>query len=80
MLFRSLWAQLRLHVGALLSGLWRQGAFQGATEKEAFFVHCGADTTTPADVNLGVVNVEVGFAPLKPAEFIVIRFQQKAGS
>jgi phage tail sheath protein FI len=74
-----LWAQIRLNVGAFLQGLFRQGAFQGKTPREAYFVKCDSDTTTQADINLGIVNILVGFAPLKPAEFVVIRLQQMAG-
>lgn len=71
-----LWSQIRLSVGAFLDGLFRQGAFQGRTPREAYFVKCGRDTTTPADVDRGVVNIHVGFAPLRPAEFVVLRIQQ----
>ncbi|HEV7588173.1 MAG TPA: phage tail sheath subtilisin-like domain-containing protein [Longimicrobium sp.] len=74
-----LWAQIRLNVGAFMNGLFRQGAFQGRTPRDAYFVKCDANTTTQADRNLGIVNVLVGFAPLKPAEFVVIRIQQIAG-
>ena len=62
-----------------MSTLFRQGAFAGTTPREAFFVKCDAETTTPDDVNLGIVNIVVGFAPLKPAEFVVIQLQQLAG-
>ncbi|MEN0064574.1 MAG: phage tail sheath subtilisin-like domain-containing protein [Myxococcota bacterium] len=71
-----LWSQIRLNVGAFMNNLFRQGAFQGATAREAYFVKCDSETTQPGDVNLGVVNVLVGFAPLKPAEFVVLQFQQ----
>jgi phage tail sheath protein FI len=74
-----LWSQIRLNVGAFMQRLFRQGAFQGRTPKEAYFVKCDAETTTQADINLGIVNVVVGFAPLKPAEFVIIRIQQMAG-
>jgi uncharacterized protein len=74
-----LWAQIRLNIGAFLQGLFRQGAFQGRTPKEAYFVKCDGETTTQADINLGIVNIFVGFAPLKPAEFVVIKLQQIAG-
>ena len=74
-----LWAKIRLNVGVFMNGLFRQGAFQGSSKSEAFFVKCDAETTTQADRNLGIVNVEVGFAPLKPAEFVVITIQQIAG-
>jgi uncharacterized protein len=74
-----LWAQIRLNVGAFMNGLFRQGAFQGVTPQEAYFVKCDKETTTQADRNLGIVNIVVGFAPLKPAEFVVISIQQIAG-
>jgi len=74
-----LWAQIRLNAGAFMNGLFRQGAFQGTSAREAYFVKCDKDTTTPNDVNLGIVNILVGFAPLKPAEFVVIKLQQIAG-
>ncbi|WOJ90452.1 phage tail sheath subtilisin-like domain-containing protein [Methylocapsa polymorpha] len=74
-----LWAQIRLNVGAFMQTLFRQGAFQGSTPREAYFVKCDSETTTQNDINLGVVNVVVGFAPLKPAEFVVISIQQIAG-
>ena len=74
-----LWAQVRLNVGAFMQGLFRQGAFQGATPRDAYFVKCDRQTTTQNDINLGILNVVVGFAPLKPAEFVVIQIQQMAG-
>src|SRR5574337_529479 len=74
-----LWAQLRLNIGAFMMTLFRQGAFQGATPAQAFFVKCDGETTTQADIDAGVVNVLVGFAPLKPAEFVVVRISQTAG-
>jgi uncharacterized protein len=74
-----LWAQIRLNVGSFMNNLFRQGAFQGTTPKEAYFVKCDRDTTTQADIDLGIVNIHVGFAPLKPAEFVVIRLQQMSG-
>jgi len=74
-----LWAQLRLNIGAFMNNLFRQGAFQGQTPRDAYFVKCDKETTTQNDINLGVVNILVGFAPLKPAEFVVIKIQQIAG-
>ena len=74
-----LWSQIRLNIGAYKQQLFRQGAFQGATPKEAYFVKCDAETTTQDDRNKGIVNIQVGFAPLKPAEFVVISIQQIAG-
>ena len=74
-----LWAQIRLNVGAFMQNLFRQGAFQGTTPREAYFVKCDKETTTQNDINLGIVNIVVGFAPLKPAEFVIIKLQQMAG-
>lgn len=74
-----LWAQVRLNAGAFMHNLFRQGAFQGSSPRDAYFVKCDKETTTQTDINLGVVNVLVGFAPLKPAEFVVIKLQQIAG-
>jgi Bacteriophage tail sheath protein len=75
----SLWAQIRLDVDAFLDNLFRQGAFQGTTPGHAYFVKCDKDTTTQDDINLGIVNIIVGFAPLRSAEFVVIKIQQIAG-
>lgn len=74
-----LWAQIRLNIGAFMQNLFRQGAFQGPTPRDSYFVKCDSETTTHNDIDLGVVNIIVGFAPLKPAEFVVIRIQQMAG-
>jgi uncharacterized protein len=74
-----LWSEIRLNVGAFMHNLFRQGAFQGQTPQDAYFVKCDKETTTQNDINLGIVNIVVGFAPLKPAEFVVIQIQQMAG-
>lgn len=74
-----LWAQIRLNVGAFMHNLFRQGAFQGASPREAYLVKCDSETTTQTDINSGIVNIVVGFAPLKPAEFVIIKIQQLAG-
>ena len=74
-----LWSQIRLNVGAFMNGLFRQGAFQGMTPAEAYFVKCDKETTPQNDINLGIVNIVVGFAPLKPAEFVIVKLQQIAG-
>ncbi len=74
-----LWAQIRLNIGAFMNNLFRQGAFQGKTPAEAYFVKCDKETTTQNDINLGIVNIVVGYAPLKPAEFVILKFQQMAG-
>jgi phage tail sheath protein FI len=74
-----LWAQIRLNVGAFMNTLFRQGAFQGTTPRQAYFVKCDSETTTQNDIDRGIVNIVVGFAPLKPAEFVIIKLQQIAG-
>ena len=73
-----LWANIRKNLRAFMMGLFRQGAFEGSTPDQAFYVKCDSETTTAADRDLGIVNIEVGFAPLKPAEFVVIYIQQIA--
>jgi phage tail sheath protein FI len=74
-----LWSQIRLNIGAFMNNLFRQGAFQGSSPAEAYFVKCDKETTTQNDINLGIVNIMVGYAPLKPAEFVILKFQQIAG-
>ena len=74
-----LWAQIRLNIGAFLQGLFRQGAFQGRSPREAYFVRCDRETNPQDQINLGIVNIFVGFAPLKPAEFVILKIQQIAG-
>jgi phage tail sheath protein FI len=74
-----LWAQIRLNVGAFMHDLFRKAAFQGQKPKDAYFVKCDSETTTQTDRNLGIVNIWVGFAPLKPAEFVILYLQQMAG-
>ena len=75
-----LWAQIRLNLGAFMHTLFAQGAFQGRTPRDAYFVKCDKETTTQNDIDLGRVNIVVGFAPLKPAEFVIIQIQQIAGA
>ncbi len=74
-----LWAQLRLNIGAFMQNLFKQGAFQGSSPKDAYFVKCDKETTTQYDIDRGIVNIVIGFAPLKPAEFVILKFQQIAG-
>lgn len=74
-----LWAQIRLNLGAFMHDLFVQGAFQGKAPRDAYFVKCDRETTTQNDINKGIVNIVVGFAPLKPAEFVIIKLQQMAG-
>ncbi len=74
-----LWAQIRLSVGSFMNDLFRKGAFFGSSPGDAYLVKCDKETTTQSDINLGIVNIIVGFAPLKPAEFVIIKLQQMAG-
>lgn len=73
----STWARVRQVVTNFLILVWRSGALQGNTEEQAFFVRCGPDTMTPADIDAGMLICEVGIAPVKPAEFVIFRIQQK---
>jgi hypothetical protein len=75
----DLWASLRLNIGAFMMLLFRAGAFQGKTPKDAFFVKCDNETTSQADIDAGIVNILVGFAPLKPAEFVILKLTQIVG-
>jgi len=75
----GLWSSLRLNIGAFMMLQFRAGAFQGKTPNDAFFVKCDSSTTTQADIDAGIVNILVGFAPLKPAEFVVLKLSQKSG-
>lgn len=74
------WSQLRLNLGAFMHNLFRPGAFQGASPREAFFVKGDIETTTREDINRGLVKIVVGFAPLKPAEFGILKIQQITAS
>jgi phage tail sheath protein FI len=74
-----LWSQIRLNVGSFMHSLFVQGAFEGGSAREAYLVRCDASTTSQQDINSGIVNILVGFAPLKPAEFVVVRLRQLAG-
>jgi phage tail sheath protein FI len=74
-----LWGQIRLNISAFLQGLFLQGAFQGTTPQQAYFVKCDSENNPQASIDLGIVNILVGFAPLYPAEFVVIQIQQIAG-
>jgi phage tail sheath protein FI len=72
-----LWMSLRASIESFLDGLFRQGAFLGRTPREAYWVRCGPDTTLPAEIMRGELNIELGFAAMKPAEFLLIRVQLK---
>ena len=74
-----LWAAIRLNIGSFMQTLFLKGAFQGQTPSQAYFVKCDSETTTQTDIDNGIVNILVGFAPLKPAEFVVIQIEQLTG-
>jgi phage tail sheath protein FI len=74
-----LWSAIRLNVGSFMQNLFIEGFFQGQTPTQAYFVKCDSETTTQTDIDNGVVNIVVGFAPLYPAEFVVIQIQQLSG-
>ena len=73
------WASIRTNAASFMHDLFQKGAFQASTPSHAYFVKCDQDTTTQNDIDQGIINILVGFAPLRPAEFIVIQVQQKAG-
>ena len=73
---QKLWEGLKRTVGSFLRGLWRDGALFGAAEEQAFYVKCDAETNPPESIDLGRVVVEVGIAPVKPAEFVIFRVAQ----
>jgi len=74
-----LWVSIKTAVDNFMLGLFNQGALQGTTPSQAFLVSCDATTTTPDDQANGIVNIVVAFAPLKPAEFVIIKIAQLAG-
>ena len=75
-----LWGQLRVSVGNFLTGVWRSGALFGSTPDAAFFVKCDADTNPQDLIDGGQVNIHVGIAPVKPAEFVVFQISQYAAT
>jgi len=75
----SLWKSIKRDVNAFLMRLWRDGALMGARPEEAFFVKCDAETNPPEEIDAGRVIIQVGIAPVKPAEFVVFRIGQHAG-
>jgi phage tail sheath protein FI len=74
-----LWVAIRTSIEAFMLSLFHQGAFQGNTPSQAFQVKCDSSTTTQQDIDNGIVNIIVAFAPLKPAEFVIIKIAQLAG-
>jgi phage tail sheath protein FI len=76
----ALWSKIRISVDSFMHSLWMQGAFMGAKSTEAYLIKCDAETNTQADLEAGNLNLLVGFAPLKPAEFVILKIQQKTAS
>jgi uncharacterized protein len=74
-----LWTAIKSSIDAFMLSLFRQGALQGSTPSDAFQVKCDATTTTATDQQNGIVNIVVAFAPLKPAEFVIVKIAQLAG-
>jgi Phage tail sheath protein FI len=74
-----LWARVRQSVTNFLTRVWRDGALMGATPEQAFFVKCDLTTMTQDDIDNGRLIMLIGVAPVKPAEFVIIRIGQKAG-
>ena len=72
----GLWLQLRIAAANFLTRVWRDGALAGSIPDQGFFVRCDASTNPPDQVDLGQVVVEIGIAPVKPAEFVVFRIRQ----
>ena len=75
----TLWTAIRLRVDSFMHDLFLQGAFHGETPERAYFVRCDRTTMSQTDVNEGIVNIVVGFAPLESAEFVVIQISQITG-
>jgi phage tail sheath protein FI len=71
-----LWSQIRLNIGSFMQQLFLKGAFQGSSPQQAYFVKCDAENNPQANIDQGILTVTVGFAPLYPAEFVVIQIQQ----
>jgi uncharacterized protein len=72
-----LWARVRQTIANFLGSVWRSGALQGATADEAFFVKCDHSTMSQDDIDKGRLICQIGIAPVKPAEFVIFRIQQK---
>jgi phage tail sheath protein FI len=71
-----LWGQLRVSVGNFLLGVWRGGALFGSTPDQAFYVKCDSATNPPDLIDAGQVNIQIGIAPVKPAEFVIFQISQ----
>ncbi|HET9690098.1 MAG TPA: phage tail sheath subtilisin-like domain-containing protein [Acidimicrobiales bacterium] len=76
----TLWSGISRTLEAFLKGLWKEGALFGATPEQAFYVKCDAETNPPESIDEGKLVVEVGIAPVKPAEFVIFRISQQKQS
>jgi hypothetical protein len=76
----ALWSAIRLQAGKFMNDLFRDGAFPGPTPNEAYYVRCDTTTTSPANIEAGIVNLLIGFAPLKPGEFVILKIQLQAAA
>jgi phage tail sheath protein FI len=75
----DLWARVRRDVGAFLTGVWRDGALFGLGAEQAFFVKCDEELNPPDVRDRGQLIIEIGIAPVKPAEFVIFRLSQFSG-
>jgi phage tail sheath protein FI len=75
----DLWERIRRTITAFLMRVWRDGALFGATPEQAFYVKCDEETNPPEQVEAGQVTIEIGIAPVRPAEFVVFRLSQLTG-
>lgn len=76
----KLWMAVRRDVSAFLTGIWRAGALFGETPEQAFFVKCDAETNPPDSIDAGQLVIQIGIAPVKPAEFVIFRIGLSAGA
>ena len=75
----QLWSRIATTVDNFMFELFREGRFQGTTPQTAYFVKCDRTTTTQVDIDNDYVNILVGFSPLQPAEFYIIRLRERTG-
>lgn len=75
---QNLWKKIVRNVRAYLLNVWRSGALFGETPEQAFYVKCDSETNPPELIDLGQVNIEIGIAPVKPAEFVIFKIGQLA--
>jgi phage tail sheath protein FI len=76
----TLWRRLRVQANAVMRRMFDGGAFHGGLRKDSYFVKCDAEINSQTDIDNGIVKMLVGFAPVQPAEFVVIAIEQMAGS